>query len=327
MRNGKMILGTMILGAALMVGGIASVGVHAAEKATSEKQSYTAFMKQSSKKVTCEYINGYDFDHATDGQWKTTNKSFKLSQFKNYKVQDLNADGSPELLMATSAKPYGEKQYVLIATMKDGKVKPVFCVAGLRSGLFSSNDGQICFGFGASDLINNVFLSLKEDKLSYVTGVTQVLEHTAKGDVYTYKKDGNICKKEDFDTQSAKKGTAVSFPSKNSRLTINFSNVKLSFPSNWSKKSVLIKAHKDYVTLISKKNKKQGGILATVFACKKSAWKEVKKNLPNQYKIGTKKNKVFYVVLPTDVQVSSNKKNMKEYNDLQITTKHIDFVH
>lgn len=141
--------------------------------AKSVKSTYKTYFKNRNGKVKVEYMNGYDYDKNMCGKWKTKKKIFPLSMFTTYKIKDINGDKKPELLLSTRKTPYSMEDYVMICTYKKGKVVPVFCVGGLRGGIYTAKKNQICFIFGGSDCANMVFLKLKGTKLVRKTSYTR----------------------------------------------------------------------------------------------------------------------------------------------------------
>lgn len=163
---------------ALGFGGATAGATSVASQAKSAYQKYTG----QNKSITVDYLNGYDFEKAQTGKFVTSKKKISLKSFIRCKIQDVNGDNVPELILSNKNSYKSLSGKVLICTYKDGKVKPVFCVGGLRSGIYKAKGSSLCFGFGGSTEKTYVFTNLTK---------AATLKHVATYRHQTVREKGN----------------------------------------------------------------------------------------------------------------------------------------
>ena len=166
--------GSLFLAAALLIGmmQINVADCSAAKTGPVQRKAYLDFMgKNKSSKMP--YLYGYSFRNAQTGAFKSKVKMFSQKAFMHYVFQDLNGDGVNEMVVSNIRDTNSTDRKVMICTYVNKKCVPVYCVGGLRNGIYAAKGNQICFGFGGSDTTTYVFSKLSGNKLKHVATYRQ----------------------------------------------------------------------------------------------------------------------------------------------------------
>jgi hypothetical protein len=164
----------------------------------SVKTAYQNFMGKN-KTISVDYINGYDFDNAQTGQFKTKAKKISLKKYTHYVFQDLNKDGVAELLVSNQRRSKEGCNTLLICTYKDGKVQPVLCIAGIRNGLYNAKGNKLCVRFGASDNDTYTFLKFNGTQMKHINTFRHEYYHVSGAKmVHNYYKNDKKVSKSSF---------------------------------------------------------------------------------------------------------------------------------
>lgn len=187
-------------------------------KASSEKKAYKKYFKQLDHKIKVPFVDGYSSSNMVeDGDcvywkpnWKAKKKKISLKQFKYYKYIKLTDENKYDLLLSNSKDAQGDG-HVLICRYIKGKVKPIFCVYGLRIGIYKTKDKQIVFYFGGSSIGQMVFNKIKGKHLKHssVYSFTRVKNQTPYYNVY-YKGSKKI-EESEYREANATLGKALKF--------------------------------------------------------------------------------------------------------------------
>lgn len=184
----KIFMGMLLI--AMVVTGVSLIGpsqAKAAQKSDSAKRAYETLMG-SNKKVKVPFIDGYDYNNAQMGKFKTKTKSINMKPFIHYIYKDLDKDGTPELLVSNKKDGYGR---VMICTFMNGNVKPILCIDGIRSGIYTASGNKLGIGFGASTAETYAFIKVAKGKMTHIATYCHESCHIAHGKMeHHYYKNG-----------------------------------------------------------------------------------------------------------------------------------------
>ena len=192
-------IGTVLVASALVLSFLfVQVPVsQAAKTGPVQKKAYLNFMGKSSS-VSVSYLYGYSFTNAQTGAFRSKTKTISQKRFMHYVFQDINGDGVIELIVSNTRNTNESGRKVMICTYVNGKVVPVYCVGGLRNGVFTKGK-QICFGFGGSDTETYAFAKLVGTTLKHVATYRKETVRSAGDKVsYRYYKNNKKIKKSQY---------------------------------------------------------------------------------------------------------------------------------